>query len=184
MPKVRHLMLCSGLASAMLAISVPAAALAQANGGNPATASCTGPVFSNIKLQNVSALTYVAQSTVKNSTQAVLFSATNQTWDGYRDSAGHLIIYKCGTNDVLTDAIGSKCKLNFKDCVSVEAYNNFSDQWWTRIVSDNGKIWTLQTLDASGDSKVMNDPYASKTSGTPVVMSTYTSTLQNEQFYW
>src|SRR5579884_3331012 len=101
MLKIRRFTVYPGLAAILLAGLAPAAALAAAAGPAAAPQSCTGPVFSNVKLQNQASRGYLAQST--SGSDAVLYSASNQTWDGYRDPAGHLIIYRCGTNNVLTD---------------------------------------------------------------------------------
>src|SRR5579859_2667022 len=129
MPRIRRLILYPGLAAVLFAMMAPASAMAQAAGPDAVPATCSGPVFSNVKLQNVSSHGYLAESTSSDS--AVLYSASNQTWDGFRDSAGHLIIYRCGTNDVLTDGINSRCIKNFPDCDYVQAYNDGQDQWWT-----------------------------------------------------
>jgi hypothetical protein len=182
MLKNRSLIALAGAAAAMMALAMPASASAStgktvAEPRGFTLSSCTGPVFSDVDLQNQS-FGYLAQSV--SSTDGVLYPTTTQRWDGYRDSAGHLIIYKCGTNDVLTDRVGAKCRKNFKDCLYVEPYNDGSDQWWSRIFTTT--VWSLQTLDPSGGNKVICDPQASKTPGTRLVLSTYTASLPNEKF--
>jgi hypothetical protein len=182
MLRKRNLAACAGAAAAIMALAVPASASASSAKTVAAprgftTSSCSGTVFSNVDLQNQS-YGDLAQS-VSNS-NAVLYSSTFQRWDGYRDSAGHLVIYKCGTDDVLTDVVNAKCIKNFKDCLYVEPYTDSSSQWWSRIYSST--VWSLQTLDPAGNNKVICDPKASRTSGTQLVLSPYTSSLPNEKF--
>ena len=179
----RSLAGCAGAAAAVMALAVPGAAAAStARTVTPprgfTLTTCTGSVFSNVNFQNQS-WGYLAQSV--HNTDAVLYPSTQQRWYGARDSAGHLIIHKCGTSDVLTDAVGAKCRTNFKDCVTVEPYNDASDQWWIRDNS-TATVYTLQTLDSSGGGKVIDDPEASHTPATQLVMSAYKSTLPNEKF--
>jgi hypothetical protein len=182
MLRKRSLVACAGAAAAMMAMVIPASA--SASTGRQAaeprgftTSSCSGTVFSNTKFQNVASHTYLAQSTTSDA--AVLFSGTNQTFDGFRDSAGHLIIYRCGTNDVLTDGVNSKCMKDFKDCLYVENYTDSSDQWWTRITGKTN--WSIQTLDPAGDSKVLADPRGSK-AVVQVVVSGYTAGLNTQEW--
>ncbi|HEY1916927.1 MAG TPA: hypothetical protein VGH27_15265 [Streptosporangiaceae bacterium] len=178
----RNLAACAGAAAAIMALAVPASASAStaktvALPRGFTLTTCSGSVFSNVDLQNQS-YGYLAQSVADSN--AVLYPSTTQRWDGYRDSAGHLVIYKCGTNDALTDVVGAKCRKNFKDCLSVESYNDAPDQWWTRVFTPT--VWSLQTLDPAGDNKVVDDPDASTGSGVQLVMSTYVSSLPNERF--
>jgi len=178
MRRIRNLILYPGLASVLLAVGTPAAAMAQSAAMPTAPDTCSGSVFSNTKLQNVASDNYLAESTSDNS--AVLYTHSNQAWDGYRDSAGHVIIYRCGTNDVLTDGVNSHCRKGYGDCVYVEAYNDSQDQWWSRIAK--GNIWDLQTLDTKGKSHVIDDPLSSRSEGTHVVMEPFNSARTNEQF--
>jgi hypothetical protein len=183
MLKKLNLVACAGAAAAIMALAVPAGASAStakmvAPPRGFTTSSCGGTVFSNVDLQNQS-FGYLAQSV--HNDDAVLYPSTFQRWDGYRDSAGHLVIYRCGTNDVLTDVIDAKCRKNFKDCLGVQSYTDSPDQWWTRLDS-SATVWTLQTLDPSGEGKVVCDPNASTSPATQLVLSAYKSSLPNEKF--
>jgi hypothetical protein len=111
MLKEHGLMACAGTAAAIMALAVPASASAStaktvAPPRGFTAGSCGGTVFSDVDLQNQS-FGYLAQSV--HNDDAVLYPSTVQRWDGYRDSAGHLVIYKCGTSDVLTDVVDAKC---------------------------------------------------------------------------
>jgi hypothetical protein len=177
MRRIRNLALCTGLAS-LVAVGIPAAAMAKTVTMPQAPDTCGGSVFSNVKLQNVASSNYAAESTVDDS--LVLYTSTGQTWDGYRDPDGHLVIYRCGTNDVLTDHPDAKCSKGYASCAYVTPYNDKADQWWTRIVS--GADWYLQSLDTSGHSYVLNDPLSTKAEGTHVVLDPYMQGRTNEEF--
>lgn len=176
----RLVLACGTILATSLAYMAPANASMShvAHGIRPE--ACTGPVFGSVKLQNVASNNYLAEST--SSDFAVLYTGTNQTWDGYRDGAGHLIIYRCGTSDALTDDVGANCINPFADCVTVTPYNDGEDQWWTRDENSSGTIWELQTLDGNGGSKAIDDPGDSKSDSQRVVMYPQSLSDTAEQF--
>lgn len=179
MARVCRLLLTAAVALALTA-AIPAGALAHTASPRLAPDTCHGTVFGNVQLQNVASHLYLAESTVSD--QAVLYSKSDQRWDGFRDRQGFLIIFRCGTHDALTDALRADCRKGYKDCARVAPYTNSTLQRWTRKVSGKGSVWTIQSLGAGALNKVINDPAGSKVSGTFAVMSKYSATRTTEQF--
>jgi len=177
MRRIRNLVLLPSLA-ALVAVSLPAAAMAKATAAHQAPASCGGTVFHGIKLQNIAADNYMAESV--SSDDLVLYHNSGQYWDGFRDHSGHLIIYRCGTHDVLTDKPDAKCLKGYAGCAYVTPYKDSSDQWWSRIIT--GSSWALETIHSTSNNYVLNDPQSTKVQGTHVVMDPYAVGRTNEEF--
>jgi hypothetical protein len=181
MRKIRHLIMLPALAG-LAVVSVPAAATAHTVPAHTvimpmAPDTCSGSVFSNVKFQNVKSGHYAAQSVVNDN--LVLYDSTGQTFDGYRDPHGHLVIYKCGTSDVLTDKPDSECRKGYAACAYVAPYKDTSGQWWSRTV--DGGIWYIESIHNSTDT-VLTDPTGSSVSGTQLVLEPYSSGDTNQQF--
>jgi hypothetical protein len=179
MRRINKVAVSAGIA-ALMAVAAPAVATAAtSHTGRSATehtvrepagfslSSCTGPVFGNVQLRNKKSGNYLAESTVNDN--LVLYSSSTQRWDGFRDAHGHLIIYRCGTNDVLTDNPTAHCHPAFLGCGYVETYNDGPGQWWNRAV-DVGDEWVLQCVGHGAHDNVLIDPNGSKVSGTHVAM--------------
>jgi hypothetical protein len=191
MRTIGKLALYAGTAS-LLAAAAPAAALAHTTTTAGAKTirvaepkgfkedSCTGTVFSDTTLRNVAGGDYLAKSV--SSSQAVQYSSTGQRIDGYRDSAGHLIMYICGTNYVYEAKTGANCVKGHAMCVEAVKYTDNEAEWWTRYIKSNND-WVLQTLDPHASSYVMEDPGGSKTSGTDVVMAASDSGNTSQEFH-
>lgn len=188
------LWLSAGIAS-LLAVGVPAAAMAHTGTDHAAARhastgravrepagfhlnSCTGTVFSNTTLQNVTSGDYMAKSNVDDS--LVLYTHTDERFDGYRDADGHLIIYLCDTSDVLTDNPAAKCMTGYRACAYVEPYNDDPDQWWNRYVHSN--IWYVQCVAPKTGDWVLTDPHGTNAEGTHVTLTPLKNNFTNEEW--
>jgi hypothetical protein len=182
MRRINKIAVSAGIA-ALMAVAAPAVAMAHTGRSVPEPAgfrlsSCSGTVFSNTSLRNKNSGNYLAESTVNDN--LVLYSGTSQRWDGFRDAAGHLIIYRCGTNDVLTDNPTAQCKPAYRQCAYVEPFNDNQDQWWNRIIS--GDDWNIQCVGPNARGSVLIDPRGFKSPGTHVALKKLFHNNPNETF--
>jgi hypothetical protein len=185
MRRISKLAIYAGMAS-LLAVGAPAAAMGaithtgrsvpEPRGFN--MESCTGTVFGDATFQNVDSHNYLAKSTRDDN--LVLVTGTAQRFDGYSDSAGHTIIYICGTNLVFTDVPKADCSKGFTACAYLENYNDSKDQWWTRDFDGDDQENIVSTAHAKG--WTLTDPGGTTRNGQDVTLSPLRSGLKSQMF--
>src|SRR5271170_3705809 len=161
-------LLAAALGISALPLLVPAVA-------NASTCSDPPAVFCGVKYQINASDLWMGENG-SNVLQNNENDNDSQAWDGYRDSGGNLIYYVHDSDStVLEDSIGgSTCYSSFADCPIVDStYTDAGDQQWTRIVSGGNTY--IQTLATNGNSKVIDDPDASKVVDRYLVMYAYTN---------